>query len=145
MKRYLLPLLVLAATSCASRGTPEEEVRAVFAAAEAAAEARDTSDAMSLVADDYSDDNGFDKNGLQHFVRAYFLSRPSLTVLLRVESVEFPADDLAQATITLVVLGRESTGAGDGARFAANGQRYRVELVREDGNWRLRHTSRVTD
>ena len=145
MNRYLLPLLALAATSCSSPGTPEQEVRAVFAAAEAAAEARDTSDAMALVAKDYSDENGFDRNGLQNFVRAYFLSRPSLEVLLRVESVEFPADDLAQATLTLIVLGQESQAAGDDTRFAAEGRRYRVELVREDGNWRLRRTSRATD
>ena len=133
----------LTASCSSSSSTPEDEVRAVLTAAEAAAEARDTSDAIALVSEEYADDNGFDQARLRDFLRGYFLAHPSLEVLLRIESVEFLAEDLARATIMLVVLGQRSTGIDDESRFAADGERYVVELVREDSAWRVRRVSRA--
>lgn len=150
-RRFARVVVVLAATlaavlstSCSSSGgTPEDEVRAVLAAAEAAAETRDTSDVIALVSEEYADDNGFDKARLRDFLRGYFLAHPSLEVLLRIESVVLLADDLARATITLVVLGQRSTGIDDESRFVADGERYAVELIREDSAWRVRRVSRA--
>ena len=135
-------VLPLAANCGSSSSTPEDEVRAVLAAAEEAAEARDTSGAMAMVSSEYADDNGFDKARLRDFVRGYFLAHPTLEVLLRIEAVEFAAEDFAKATVTLVVLGQR-TGIDDDSRFAADGERYALDLVRESSNWRLRRVSRA--
>jgi hypothetical protein len=57
-----------------------------------AAEARDASDVLDLVADDYEDAQGFDRAQLRNFLRGYFLAHPKIELLVNIESLEFPAD-----------------------------------------------------
>ena len=52
---------------------------------------------LEFVADDYEDANGFDRTQLQNFLRGYFLAHPKIELLVNIESLEFPADGLAQA------------------------------------------------
>jgi hypothetical protein len=125
---------VLALAACASEGSPEQQVRAVITQAEEAAEASDVSAAMELVADEYADDNGFDRDRLRDFVRGYFLINPSINLLVRVEDVQFPADELAQARVTVGMLGQG---------LETQLETFDVELVKEGGDWRLRRADRV--
>ena len=76
----------------------------MISAVETAAEARDASDVLEHVADDYADSDGFDKAQLQNFLRGYFLAHPKLELLVTVESLEFPVDGLAQAVISLATV-----------------------------------------
>jgi len=124
----------LLAAACAAEGSPEEQVRAVIAQAEEAAEARDVSAAMELVADEYEDANGFDREALRRFVHGYFMLNPSISLLVRVEDLRFPADELAQARVTVGMLGQ-----GLETRL----ETFDVELVNIDGEWRLRRADRV--
>jgi hypothetical protein len=134
-----LALMLLA--SCArDRADPEQQVRAVLAAAESAAEARDVSEAMDLVADGYADARGLDKSQLRNFVRGYFAIHPSISILMRVESLEFPADDLARARVTVGMLGRQ--GAEENWSLAADVETFDVELIREGEDWRLLRADR---
>jgi hypothetical protein len=132
------PLVALAFTvvlaACASEGSPEEAVRAVITAAEEAAEARDVSAAMELVADEYADANGLDRDSLRSFVHGYFLMNPSIKLLVRVEDVRFPADELAQARVTVGMLGQG---------LDTQLETFDVELVHIDGDWLLRRADRV--
>jgi hypothetical protein len=123
---------VLAA--CAREGSPEAEVRAVITQAEEAAEARDVSAAMDLVADEYADANGFDRRALRRFVQGYFMMNPSINLLVRVEDVQFPADELAQARVTVGMLGQG---------LETQLETFDVELVKIDDDWRLRRADRV--
>lgn len=107
----------------------------MLAAAEEKAEARDLSEAMALVSEGYADENGFDKARLRDFVRAYLLTHPRISLLLRTESIEFPAEDLARARVTVGVL-------GTGAELAADVQSFDLELVREGEDWRLLRADR---
>ena len=104
-----LPLLILAASlvACAEHSSDEERVRDVIDSVETAAEKRDASDVMDFVADDYTDSEGFDKTRLQNFLRAYLLAHPKVELFTRIDKLEFPADGLAQAevTVTGVALG----------------------------------------
>jgi len=124
---------LLALTACASEGSPEQQVRAVITQAEEAAEARDVSAAMELVADEYSDANGFDREQLRDFVRGYFFLNPSINLLVRVEDVQFPADGLAQARVTVGMLGQG---------LETQLETFDVELVKEGDDWRLRRADR---
>jgi hypothetical protein len=122
-------LLILCATllACGARTTDEEKVRALFDAAETAAEARDSSDVLELVADEYTDAQGLDKTQLGNFLRAWFLAHPKVELLVTVESLDFPADGIAQANITVA-----QAVLGD-----ANLERIRVELRRDGEEWRV--------
>ena len=93
---------------------------------ETAAEARDASDVLEHVADDYADSSGLDRTQLQNFLRGYFLAHPKLELAVSIESLEFPVDGLAQAVITVTTV--ELTDP--------NRQQLKVEFRRSDGAWR---------
>ena len=102
-------------------------MRELFASAEEAAEARDSSDLLALVADEYTDAQGLDKRALGNFLRAWLLAHPKVKLLVTVESLEFPADGLAQAELAIA-----QVSLGD-----ANLERIRVELRCDGETWRV--------
>jgi hypothetical protein len=60
---------------------------------------------MKLVADDYSDAQGFDKEQLRSFLRGYFLTHPRIEIFVRVGAMEFPAQDLARVRVEVTMVG----------------------------------------
>lgn len=131
--KFLLPLMLLASlVACSSRSSDEEQVRELIDAVEAAAEARDASDVLAFVADDYADAGGYDKSGLRDFLRAYFLMHPKLELLVNISRLEFPADGLAQAEVTVTTV-----ELSDPDRVTLD-----VEFRRIDGEWRVVRTER---
>lgn len=127
---------------CAAGDDREAAVRRVLADAEAAAEARNVGDAMALVSADYADARGLDRDGLRNVVRGYFALNPSLELVVRVESLGFPDLNRARARLQVLSAGREQGGGAPG-RFDVDLGRFDVELVDEDGDWRLLRTDRV--
>ena len=119
--------------ACAAKSSDEEQVRAVITNAEQAAEARDASDVLDYVADDYADSSGLDKSQLRDFLRGYFLAHPKLTLAVSIESLEFPVDGLAQAVITIATV--EVTDP--------DLQRLKVEFRRSEGAWQVVRADRV--
>ena len=125
---------VISLSACGARSSDEEQVRALFADAETAAEQRDASDVLAFVADDYEDANGFDKTQLRNFLRGYFLANPKIELLVTVDGLEFPADGLAQAELTVT---RVSLSDPDRVHLA-------VELRRVEGEWRVKRADRIS-
>src|ERR1700741_25696 len=118
---------------CGARSRDEEQVRELIASAEKAAEDRDSSPVLALVAAESSDGNGFDKAHLGNFLRGYFRAHPQLELLVNVESVEFPAEGLAEAVVTVATV-----ELGDPAV-----EHLKVELRRRDGEWRVVRAERA--
>jgi len=133
MKFFTLSVAVISLSACGSRSSDEQQVRELFAGAESAAEDRDASDVLAFVADDYEDANGNDKTQLQDFLRGYFLANPKIELLVNVDSLEFPADGLAQAKLTVT---RVSLSEPDRLHLA-------VELRRTGGEWRVKRATRL--
>jgi hypothetical protein len=129
----LCSLAFVALGACGQRTSDEEQVRELIASAEKSAEARDSSDVLDLVADDYSDAQGSDKAALANFLRAYFLSHPKLELIVNVESVEFPAEGLAQAVVSVATVELSNPDM----------ERLSVELRRHDGEWRVARADRA--
>jgi hypothetical protein len=125
---------VIFLAACGARSSNEQQVRALIASAEAAAEQRDTSDVLQLVADSYQDANGFDKTQLRNFLRAWFLAHPRVELLVNIEKLQFPADGLAQAEISLTNLTLDSP---DHARL-------KVELRRQGSEWRVTRADQLS-
>jgi hypothetical protein len=129
-------LILIAAVlfaACGSKSSDEEQVRALISSVEAAAEARDASDVLEHIADDYADSRGLDKTQLQGFLRGYFLAHPGLELFVNVESLEFPVDGIAQA-----VVGVATVELGD-----PDLQRLKVEFRRVEGEWRIARADRL--
>jgi len=91
--------------ACGTTTSDAQQVRAAIASIEAAAENRDSSDVLAQVSDAYADSQDWDKAQLQNFLRGYFLLHPKLELLVKVESLVFPADGLAQAEISVASVG----------------------------------------
>jgi len=132
-------LVFVAATflaACAAKTSDEQQIRAVLASVERAAEARDTGDVLEFVADNYSDNQGLDKSQLQNFLRGYFLSHPKIELLVNLQTLEFPAAGLARARIGVASLPLDSPGPGDSVTLE-------VEFRKPEGSWRVVRADRV--
>ena len=133
MKFLLTLMLVFTVLGCGARSSDEERVRELFATAEKAAEERDSSDLLDLVGDDYTDAQGLDKTSLASYLRGWLLAHPTVELLVNVESLEFPAEGLAQAELTIAQVALGDAGL----------ERLRVELRRDGDEWRVVRADRV--
>jgi hypothetical protein len=129
----LIFIATILLAACGTKSSDEQQVRELIVSAEKAAEARDTSDVLELVADDYSDAQGFDKRALQDFLRVYFLAHPKIELLVSIEKLEFPVPGLAQAQISVATV-----GVGE-----ANLQRLKVELRKSGDDWHVSRADRL--
>ena len=121
---------------CGSDTTPEQQVRAVIATGESAAEARNLSGIMDLVSPRYEDERGGSAVELSRTLRGYFIANQSVHLLTRVESVEFPYKDMARVHLTVGTLGRKA-GADDTVDLAADLHDVHIELQLERGEWKV--------
>jgi len=129
--RLLAATLLGAALACAEAATPEQEVRAVLAALEAAAEAGEAADFAELVSATYEDPYGHDREKLRAFVAFHVMqSGRGREVVVRVRDVQLT--DPGRAVVVLAV-----GLAGRGARLGAEVYAVDLDLVREDDAWRV--------
>jgi len=126
--------------ACAARTTAEQQVRAVIAAGEAAAENRDLSGLMDLVSSRYEDAEGGSAVELSRNLRGYFIANQSVHLLTRIESIEFPYKDMARVRLTIGTLGR-TVGPSETFDLAADMQDVHLEMQLERGEWRVTRAS----
>jgi len=121
--------------ACSDRESPEQQVRSVIDAMELAAEARDVGDLMEHLSDNYRDAQGQDRQQAALYARGYFISNQSVHLLMRVESLEFPAADEARVKLQVGMAGRGGeTGSGG---LSADLHDFDLVLVREGGEWKV--------
>jgi len=126
--------VVIFLCGCSARTSDEEKVRAAITSMENAAEARDTSDVLAWVAEDYADSQVLSRAELANFLRGYFLAHPKIELMVSVENLQFPADGLAQAQINVTRL-----GLGDTDRAS-----FKVEFRRSGDEWRVSRADRAS-
>jgi hypothetical protein len=135
----VLALALTVFSGCTS-STAEQQVRAVLDAAAIAIEARDTSDTLALLADDYKDSQGYDKLQVRQYLRAYFVSHPKIELIVNVGAIEFETKNLAQVRIDAVIVGTQ----GADASINADAPAFKVELRRDSSAWRITRVDRIT-
>jgi hypothetical protein len=133
MKFFHVLLTASLLAGCGAKTSDEEQVRTLVGDVEAAAEARDTSDVLAHVADNYTDSSGLDNTQLQNHLRGYFLAHPKLELIVNVESLEFPVDGMARAVISVATVELTDPDL----------QRLKVEFRRVDGSWKVMRADRV--
>lgn len=124
---------------CGGPVSPADEVRETLRRAQQSIEARNVSAVLDFVSDEYQDDRGRDKEQLRSALRGFFVLNPSIHLLARVQSVEFPADELAQARVTVGMLRSRADEGTDDLGLAADLHEFEFELIREGGEWQVRH------
>lgn len=131
----LSALLALGAAGCGT-GDPEAEIRALLAAAEEAAEARHAGFFADLIGESYRDARGHDRDELLRTIRGYFIANQRIEIVSRVDEVTLEGADAARAVVHAGVLGRR-TGAALLEGVDADLYRFELELVNDDGDWRI--------
>lgn len=114
----------------------EAEIRALFAAAERAAEARDAGFFGDIVGEGYRDSRGNDRAELVRTLRGYFIVNQRIEVVSRVDEIVLEGGDAARAVVHAGMLGQRSDGdllAGVNADL----YRFEIELVNDDGEWQI--------
>jgi hypothetical protein len=136
----MLVVLATFVAGCGDSQTPDARVRAVIAQGEQAAEARDLSGIMDLVAPSYRDGHGGGRDELKQYLRGYLVAHQAIHLLTKVASVEFPYRDMAKVRLTLGTLGRD-TAAATAFDLAADVYEVELELALDDDEWRVTRAS----
>ena len=117
---------------------PELEIRALLAAAEEAAEARDVGVFGDLLGTSYRDSRGNDRDEALRMIRGYFIANQRVEIVSRVDEVviEGPQGDAARAVVHAGMAGQRAGGGLIGG-VDADLYRFELELVNDDGDWRI--------
>lgn len=127
--------LAVLATGCAA-DDPEAEVRALLAAAEAAAEGRDTGFFGDVLAESYRDARGNDREEMLRRLRGYFIANQRIEIVSRVDEIVIDGEGAARVVVHAGMLGRR-TGAPLIDGIDADLYRFELELVSAGGGWQL--------
>jgi hypothetical protein len=128
-------VLCAAAASCSKAPSAEDELRATFAAAERAAEARDVGAVLELVSDEYLDGAGRTRADLRNLLRGWFVLHPEVRLVTRVDELQLESAEHARATLTVGMLGRR--GEPEDLSLAADLQTIDLALRRDGEEWRV--------
>jgi hypothetical protein len=114
----------------------ETELRALLAAAEDAAEARDVGFFGDLLGAAYRDSQGNDREQLLRMLRGYFIANQRIEIVSRVDEVALQGTDAARVVLHAGAVGQR-TGAGALAGIDADLYRFELELAVNDGDWQV--------
>jgi hypothetical protein len=135
--KALAPAAALGAVLAAGCTTSdsEAEIRALLAEAAEAAEARDIGFFADAIGDAYRDTRGNDREQLLLAIRGYFITNQRIDVASRIDEVVLEGADAARAVVHAGLLGRDGAALSGGVD--AGLYRFDVELVNDDGEWRI--------
>ena len=126
------PLVALAALlACAGCGgpSPEEQVRALIAAGEQRAEAKDVRGLLDLVADDYADDAGRDRRELGAVLAFALQQYERVFLYVRIDRIAITGEGTAEATLFVAIAGAEIADPSELPRLSADLGRVSLRLA----------------
>lgn len=128
--------MLLVAGCGTSQRDVDDDIALLVDEAARAAEAGEFMTLAGMISSDYGDDHGRDRRAMTFLVRAWLGRYPDLLVVLGDLEVEPVSTQLANARLTVTLVGR------DGGRPLLTGVdadrlRLRLALRLEDGEWRV--------
>jgi hypothetical protein len=142
LRLAFLPLvvvgLVVSLGGCSGEAeSPEARVRALIERAEQAAEHKEGRVLRGLVADAYLDAEGRDKRAVEGVLRLVLLRHEAIHLLTRISEIALPAPGRARAVVYVAMAGRPIAGPAQLAALRASLWRFELDLIEEDGDWRV--------
>jgi hypothetical protein len=135
VKIFAAALLMAATAAGCGDGaeTPEAEIRGLIAAMVDAAEDRDIGPLRDAISDRYADGRGQGKADIVKRMRLYLLQNRALLILPEIRDVTLLGADAADVRVDV----RFAGAAADRMALRASSYQFRLELVREQGDWRI--------
>ena len=131
-----LALALAALASGCGASDPEAEIRALLAAAEEAAEARDVGFFADAIGASYRDARGNDRDGMLRMLRGLFIANQRIEIVSRIDEIVIEGGDAARAVVHAGMVGRRTEAALiDG--LDADLYRFEIELVNDGGTWQV--------
>ena len=121
---FVAALLLPACSS--TPDSPEAEIRALIARAEKAAEEKDIATLKEMISDDYSDQQGQDKQMIIRVVSYHLLRSKTIHLLTQVAKIDLQDTKHADVTIFLAMAGRAIQGFDQVSRLRAD--LYRIDF-----------------
>jgi|GEM_PF-321654 len=139
LQTTLIALAALPLLGCwPEPGSPEGQLRALFAEAEKAAEARDTGALKDLISEHYADRRGRDQQAIVGLIKFYFSRHKSIHLLTRIGSPRFLQPTRAQVTAFVAMAGQPIPAGAELSRLRADLHRFDFELVSTaEGEWKV--------
>ena len=122
--------------SACEASDPEAEIRALLAAAEEAAEARDVGFFGSALGESFRDARGNDRDELIRMVRGFFIANQRIEIVSRIDEIVLEGEDAARAVVHAGMAGQR-TGAALIDGIDADLYRFELELVNDGGDWQI--------
>jgi hypothetical protein len=143
-------IMAMLAACSGEPDNPEQRIRDMIAAGEAAVEARSIMSAVGFVANDYKDGRGRRKQEVRRLLAGYIMRNKSIHLLTRIRQIELNGDN-SRADVVLYVgmAGVPLADADQLARIRTDLYRFDLSLILEDGDWRVAsgswHAARLAD
>ena len=112
---------------------PEAAIRAWVAQGEQAAEDKDRGRLMDMVAPEYADARGNNRDDIENMLRFYFLRQQEVALITRIDELNVFGDTAAEVTLQVGMAGTNDNVLG----FSADAYRIEMELVRDGDDWLL--------
>lgn len=124
--------------SCGDQPLPaEQQIRGLNDAAKTAATARDVSALKDMLAEDYRDQRGNDRQSAVRLVQLYLLRNTSVHLFSVTRSLQLIDEDHAVAEIFVAMAGKPVDSAEQLLDLRADLVRFDVSYVRIDGDWKV--------
>ena len=135
-KPFLAAATAAALVAGCGTSDPEAEIRALFAAAEEAVEARDAGFFGSLIGEAYRDSHGNDRSEVLRRLRGYFIANQRIEIVSRVDEIALQGSDAARVILQAGMLGQRA-GQDLLSGIDADLYRFELELVNDGGDWHI--------
>lgn len=137
----LIIILTLLAACAPATPSPEQQVRALLAATETAAEARDAATLKDLISEDYLDERGNSRDDIVRLIQFYLLRNQSIYLLTRIRSLALPTPTRAEVSVAVAMAGTPLPEDASLLDFSADFNVFELTLVQEDDAvWRVVNT-----
>lgn len=137
--RSALVAMVLLAAGCGKSDpqSPEQQIRAVVASAENAAQQREIGILRDIVADDYKDGRGYDKRSVVRLAQGYMLRHRNIHLLSKITDLEIIGPKRASTSVLLAMAGRRIESVEHLWDLRADVYRFDLGWSKSDGEWRV--------
>jgi hypothetical protein len=134
--------LILLSACSGDVDDPEQQIREMIHAGEAAFEARSIVEVLDYIADSYQDQEGRQKRDIQRLVAGYILRNKSIHLLTRIHHIALNQDGNGADVTLYVGMAGVPVGNVDQLVFTrADLYRFDLSVVLEEGVWRVANGS----
>lgn len=133
--------VLMAGCGESDRQSPEEQIRAVIAIAEEAAQQRDIGTLKGFVADGYHDKRGYEKRSVVRLVQGYLLRHRNIHLLSKITDFEVIEPARASTSLLVAMAGRRIESVEQLWDLRADVFQFDLRWIQSSDEWQVDNAS----